>query len=403
MSERFDYAVFLGLDVGKSSHHGCALTPDGRTVFDKPVPQAQADLEALFQKLLTDHGPVLVVVDQPASIGALAVAVAQATEGVEVAYLPGLVMRRLAQTHPGSAKTDARDAYVIAEAARSTPHTLRSLDVGEEALADLRVLVGFDTDLAGEVTRFSNRIQSLLGQIHPALDRVLGPRLQQSAVLELLRRYGGPTGLSKVSHRQLTTVVTKYAHRNRAQLVGAIEKALHEQTVVIPGTAGVEAVIPKLVETLLGLLAQRAEAAARIEEILAAHPLGKVLTSMPGIGVRTAATILVEVGDISRFPTSGHLAAYAGLAPVTRQSGSSIRAEHRNHGGNKALKRALFLSSFAALANPESRAYYQRKRSEGKPHNAALVCLSRRRVDVLHAMLRRGQPYRHRQSAPVAA
>lgn len=181
---------------------------------------------------------MLVVVDQPASIGALAVAVAQVTEDVEVAYLPGLVMRQLAQTHPGSAKTDACDAHVIAEAARSTPHTLRSLKLGEEALANLRVLVGFDTDLAGEVARLTNRIQSLLGQIHPALDRVLGPRLQQPAPLELLRRNGGPTGLSKLSQRQLTAVVTKYAHRNRAQLVDAIEKALREQTVVVPGTVG---------------------------------------------------------------------------------------------------------------------------------------------------------------------
>jgi hypothetical protein len=87
----------------------------------------------------------------------------------------------------------------------------------------------------------------------------------------------------------------------------------------------------------------------------------------------------------------------------SQQSGSSIRGEHRNHGGTKPLKRALFLSSCAALADPASRAYYQRKRSEGKPHNAALVCLSRRRIDVLHSMLRRNQPYQHRQATPIAA
>ena len=69
-------------------------------------------------------------------------------------------------------------------------------------------------------------------------------------------------------------------------------------------------------------------------------------------GVRTAARILLEVGDGSAFPTAGHLAAYAGLAPVTRRSGSSIRGEHPPRGGNKQLKRALFLSAFAALADP---------------------------------------------------
>ena len=66
--------------------------------------------------------------------------------------------------------------------------------------------------------------------------------------------------------------------------------------------------------------------------------------------------------------TGAQLASYAGLAPVTRRSGSSIRGEHVSHGGNKRLKRAMFLSAFASLrSDPVSRAYYQRKRDQGKP------------------------------------
>ena len=65
--------------------------------------------------------------------------------------------------------------------------------------------------------------------------------------------------------------------------------------------------------------------------------------------------------------TGAHLASYAGLAPVTRRSGSSIRGEHVSHGGNKRLKRAMFPSAFASLrSDPVSRAYYQRKPGQGK-------------------------------------
>ena len=64
---------------------------------------------------------------------------------------------------------------------------------------------------------------------------------------------------------------------------------------------------------------------------------------MPGIGVRTGARILIDVGDGSTFPTAAHLAAYAGLAPATRSSGSSIRGEQPSRRGNKQLKRAFFL------------------------------------------------------------
>ncbi|MBB4787254.1 transposase [Streptomyces rapamycinicus] len=99
------------------------------------------------------------------------------------------------------------------------------------------------------------------------------------------------------------------------------------------------------------------------------------------------------VGDGSAFASAGHLAAYAGLAPVTRASGSSIRGEHPARRGNKRLKRAFYLSAFASLSQPESRVYYDRKRREGKHHVAALIALARRRIDVLFAMLRDGTFY----------
>jgi transposase len=125
--------------------------------------------------------------------------------------------------------------------------------------------------------------------------------------------------------------------------------------------------------------------------------------SMPGIGVRTAARILLEIGDASGFASSAHLAAYAGIAPVTRSSGSSIKGEHPARSGNRKLKRAFFLAAFAALHDPTSRAYYQRKRDEGKKHNAALICLARRRCDVIYAMLRNKTNYRHPKPAPMPA
>ena len=97
---------------------------------------------------------MLVVVDQPASIGALPLAVARDL-GCQVAYLPGLTMRRIADLYPGEAKTDARDAFIIADAARAMPHTLRSVDLDDETIAELQMIVGFDDDLAGEATRIS--------------------------------------------------------------------------------------------------------------------------------------------------------------------------------------------------------------------------------------------------------
>lgn len=395
--DRFD--VFVGLDVGKEHHHATALNSAGKRLHDKALPQDESALREVFTKL-TDHGSVLVIVDQSATIGALPVTVARAM-GIEVAYLPGLAMRRIADLHPGNAKTDARDAYIIAEAGRTMPHALRRVGGDDDLIADLAVIVGFDDDLAGEVNRVSNRIRGLLTQIHPALERAIGSNITHPAVLALLSKYGGPTGLAEAGKRRLTTTTKALAPRMHTRLVEAIIKALTEQTVTVPGTRAAELVLPQLAAQLQGLLAQRAQTANQVEEALDAHPLSQLLMSMPGVGIRTAARLLLDIGDGSAFPTAGHLAAYAGLAPVTRRSGSSIRGEHPSRGGNKHLKRALFLSSFAALHDPDSRAYYDRKRAAGKKHNAAIICLARRRVDVLHAMLRNGSYYQPR--TPAAA
>jgi transposase len=390
--------VYLGLDVGKGEHHATALTPAGKKAFDKALPNTEPKLRELFAKLQARHGTVLVVVDQPASIGALPLAVAR-DMGCGVAYLPGLTMRRIADLYPGEAKTDARDAYVIADAARTMPHTLRAIDRADETTAELQMVVGFDDDLTTETTRIKNRLRGLLTQIHPSLEQVLGPRLDHPAVLTLLERFGSPAQIRKAGRRRMLTLLRPKAPRIAERLVDDIFTALDEQTVVVPGTEAAALIVPSLASSLSAVTDQRKALASRVEELLEAHPLSQVLTSMPGIGVRTAARILIDVGDGTAFPTAGHLAAYAGLAPVTRASGSSIRGEHPARRGNRQLKRALYLAAFASLKQPESRAYYDKKRREGKHHVAAVIALARRRTDVLFAMLRDGTFYQ----APAAS
>lgn len=384
------FEVFLGIDVGKDKHYAVALDRAGQTLLERELPQDEARLRALIEGLGAG-GPVLVVVDQPASIGALVVAVARA-QGASVAYLPGLAMRRLADLHPGEAKTDTRDARVIAQAARTAPYALRSLQASDEQLAELSMLAGFDDDLHGQVVQVTNRLRGLMTQIHPALERVLGPELEHFGVLDLLVKHPTPAALRRAGRARIQRAVAARSPRIAERIATAVMAALDQQSVVVPGTDAAGIVIPRLAAQLAQIRTQRREVVQQVERLVEDHPLAPVLTSMPGVGVRTAARIITEVVG-KDFPTSGHLAAYAGLAPVTRRSGSSIRGEHAPRGGNRRLKKALFQSAFSALADPDSRAYYDRKRAEKKTHTQALLCLARRRSDVLFAMLRDGTHY----------
>ncbi len=99
-----DIDVYPGLDVGKGGHHATAVNRAGKKVLDRPLPNSEPKLRELFEKLQASHGTVLVVVDQPASIGALPLTVARHV-GCQVAYLPGLTMRRIADLYPGEANS----------------------------------------------------------------------------------------------------------------------------------------------------------------------------------------------------------------------------------------------------------------------------------------------------------
>jgi transposase len=398
--ENYDQVdVFVGLDVGKGEHHAVALDRAGKKLYDRALPNDERKLRAVLNDL-QKNGAVLLIVDQPATIGALPVAVAQAA-GALVGYLPGLAMRRIADLHPGEAKTDARDAAIIAETARTMPHTLRSIQVTDEQVAELSMLCGFDDDLAAQITQVGNRVRGLLTQIHPALERAIGPRLDHPAILELLQRYPSPAAMRAAGEKRVAARMLKHAPRKGRDWAHEIIAALGEQTVVVTGTNAAAMVVPRLAAQLATLRKQRDDVAAEVEKMVDAHPFQPVLTSMPGVGVRTAARLLTEVAG-KHFPTAGHLAAYAGLAPVTRRSGSSIRGEYSSRRGNKILKNAMFLSAFAALRDPESRAYYDRKISQGKRHNQALLALARRRSDVLYAMLRDGSLYQPSPTRLVA-
>ena len=387
-----DIDVFIGIDVGKSEHWATALSRDGRKVLDKPLPNDEARLRALYKKL-ADHGNLLVVVDQPATIGALAVAVAQ-DMGITVGYLPGLSMRRIADLTPGSAKTDAKDAAVIAGAARTMPHTLRAITTSDENAAALSMLTGFDLDLARQVNQTANRIRGLYTQIHPAFERVLGPWLEHDAVLEVIAAWPTPADLKRAGKARIDARLKKHGCRRHTTWAGQIVSALKHQTVVVAGTDAAAVVLPHLARQLIALHAQRADVAAQVETLVQAHPLYQVLTSMPGIrGPGRRRLPGRDPGQDLRAPEPSWPPTPASLPSHAAPAHRSV-ARRVSHGGNKRLKRAMFPSAFASLrSDPVSRAYYQRKRDQGKRHNQAVLALAHRRILTLHAMIRDGALY----------
>jgi transposase len=387
-----DIEVLVGIDMAKGEHYAQAVTISGEELFDRAVANDQAAIEAVIEDASVG-GRVGLVIDMTASGAQLLLTVAAARE-VPVAYVTGLAMRRAAELYAGAAKTDPRDAWVLADFARRNTDRLTWLDLSDELLVRLRVLNGRDVDLAADANRVINRCRDALVAVSPALERAIGTRLDKPGVRDVLVRFPTPTALRAAGRAKVRSTIKRRSPRLAGRVTDEIWAALEAQSVVLPAETTWGEVITDLLGDLERIQTRRAELTDTIEEAFLAHPLGQVLVTLCGFGPRTGARTLAEIGDPHRFANGGRLAAYAGLAPVDRRSGRSLNSTHQHRGGNHRLKNALFLAAFVATQHdPAARAYYQRKRAEGKKHNAAVTCVARRRCDLILAMLKTGTPY----------
>lgn len=397
-----DIEVFVGVDIAKGDHYACALACAGGEAFARGVPNDEASIGRLIDDA-SACGAAALVIDATSSAASLLIEVA-AERRLPVAYVSGLAMRRAADLYAGAAKTDPKDAFVLADYARRNADRLTWIKPSDELLATLRVLNGRDADLAADATRAANRLRDALLAVSPALERAVGDKLTANAGLrDALTRWGAPTALKTAGRARLQARIAKRSPRAAKRLTDTIWAALDAQSLTVTAEAAWGDTITDLAADLDRICARRGQLATEIEEAFTEHPLGKVLSSLCGFGPRTGARTLAEIGDPHRFDNGSRLAAYAGLAPVDWQSGRS-KTTRKPRGGNRRLKNAIFTAAFvAAQHDPDARAYYQRKRAEGKRHNAAVVCVARRRCNIILAMLKTQTPYHQPQPLPQAA
>ena len=223
--------VFVGVDMAKGDHYAQAITSDGEELFAGPVRNDQAAMEAMLDRAQA-HGRAAVVIDMT-SAGAQLMLGVMARRQVPVAYVSGLVMRRAADLYAGAAKTDPRDAWVLADYARRNPDRLTWTEIDDDLLACLRVLNGRDTDLAGDANRTINRCREALLAVSPALERVLGARLAQPGVRNLLAKWATPSALRAAGRTKIRNAIKKRSPRLATTLTNQIMAALDAQTVTL--------------------------------------------------------------------------------------------------------------------------------------------------------------------------
>lgn len=382
--------IFTGIDIAKEVHWVCAIDAQGRVLLDRKLLNTPADLDRLVTELSALPERVRIGIDVLGGIAGLAQAVLLEA-GFDLVHVPGLAVNRARQgTVGGESKSDPRDARVIADQVR-TRTDLRKVVADSELDVEIRLLVSRRRDLSEEQTRRLARMHDLLVGIFPELEHALD--LTTKTALMLLSRYVTATELRSANEKNLAKQLGPMANRAFGrELIATVQACAQRQTIAVPGERLTAQIVKELANEALAAIDRLDTLERAIAERLASHPDAALIRSLPGMGVVLTAEFIAEAGRVDRFKSADALAAAAGLAPVLKQSGKSRWLKRANH-GDKALKRVFYQSAFASLRHADSKAFYTRKRQEGKRHHQAVIALARRRVNVLWAMLNNRQPF----------
>jgi transposase len=386
---------WVGFDVGKAFHWVCVIDGEGEEVLSRKVEATEEDLEAALSEIARLGGERTFGIDLLGGPATLLEAVLLG-RGETIFHVPGIAVNRARDAYPGEAKSDSKDAHVIADQLRLRRGSLHEVCPRDQTTAEMRVLVAHRRDLLQEQTRRAARLREVLLGVFPGLEATLD--LKREGALLAVTKVATPATARKLGTARLFRWLKARGVRKAEDLAERIVKAAKAQRCELPAAEAKAALVAEIASEILRTSERIAELDRRLEELLADNPKARIVRTMPGMGIVFTAEFLAEVGDLGRFASADSLAAAAGVAPVLRASGAtSYRRRARR--GNKVLKRVLYRSAFSCISHHEqSEAFYRRKRAEGKGHHQAVIALARRRVDVLWAMLRDGQTYSERPS-----
>ncbi len=380
--------VWAGVDVGKEHHWVCVVDDTGAVVFSRKLVNDEQPIREIITEIDRLADEVAWTVDLTTVYASLLLTVL-AGAGKSVRYLAGRAVWQASVTYRGGeAKTDAKDARVIADQSRMRGADLPVLRPDDDLITELRMLTAHRADLVADRTRTINRLRQQLVAVCPALERA-AQLTQDRGWVMLLSRYQRPKVIRQKGLSRLTRILADAGVRNAASIAAAAVAAAKTQTVRLPGEEVAAALVAELAQGVIALDDRINTTDADIEGRFRRHPLAEVITSLPGIGFRLGAEFLAAVGDPALIGSADQLATWAGLAPVSRDSGKRIGRLHTPKRYSRRLRRVMYMSALTAIrCDPHSRAYYQRKRDEGKRAIPATICLARRRTNVLYALIR---------------
>lgn len=251
--------------------------------------------------------------------------------------------------HTNRNKTDEIDSLVIARILRDDAEYLPDILIDKQQ-DEIKSIIRQREELVKEKTRLVNRIHSKLTAINPMYKKLYGD----------LR-----------TKRTLKSIKTEFIASNSIQ-----EKLILQDI--------------RLLENLILEIEELNNLLKSLKTELIDN-----LSTLNGINVINACKIFSLIGKSDKFKNSNHLASYAGIAPIEKSSGKTIKS-FRNVGANRQLNTVFYQIALTQIrCDKEAKIYYEKKLTEGKTKKQALHCLMRRLIKIIWMMYKHNQPYNY--------
>ena len=395
-----DPKIRVGIDVGSKTHQVGIAGPDGAILEEFTIAHSQGGFRKFFDRV--EHYrrkldlSVTVAMEGYNGHGRPLDWLIQ-EKGYRLYNVNNLKLARFKQIFPGAAKTDRLDTRKILELFHLKDHLPMAKDVLQQVPEappeneKLKRLSRRRRQLVNEKIRVVNRMQADLQAVCPELLAMTN----DADNLWFLRFLSSRDDLRKLSRMRRESLL---AIPGIGKKYAGIIQAWQRQAKFSPEVEYVGPMIISDARRILELLGQIAVLDEAMEPLAKESEIARRLSTVIGYGKTSVAELAGEIGTLARFRAEGSLALYLGMCPLDNQSGQFHGTKSPRQVNRRA--KAAMMSAVARHIDhvPESRAYYDKKRAEGKRHNQAVRALGRHLVRVMWAMIKQGRDYELRDS-----
>ena len=383
----------VGIDIGKNHHEASIVSPEGKQIgrslrFATTHKGADSLMSFIFKNI--GNSPCVFGMEATGHYWYPIYSFLKA-KGYTIYVINLIQSDSLRKMYIRQTKNDSIDSFLIAEVIRFGQFGTTSM--ADENILAMRQLCRYRDSVISSRTEIKLRIGTIMEQIFPEYEKQFSS-LWVSTSMGILEKYLTPENIENAPIDELFEIIKDKSHNRltRAKAISIKEAAADTFGIKIAQDA-FSFQLKQLIDRMNFLDKQIEALDCQILEYY--EKFDCYLHTIPGIGMIGAATILAEIGDISRFKNSSSLIAFAGIDPTVRQSGEfNSTHNHMSKRGSPYLRHAIFLAATTcSFHNSPLNAYYKKKRDQGKHHLTATGAVARKLTTVIYAVLRDSKPY----------